>query len=208
MSYSRIGHLYLDFERAAWTRRTPFNLRLYPDPSLDHFRIMDPFPQVAPTRHMAFLTGSLILTPDAIFPLSIGVLQRLSVDQQCISRVKLMTASTKLSPLKVWGPLNTPMIRHIARIPASIVSFGFGWAKASMPPDMTGGAGDPPQLELRIKAGILFVAPFALSSSLSNKGHLLTQGGMTGHAEAPFLGATSIKVDDLAPGAWPHSHAV
>ena len=77
-----------------------------------------------------------------------------------------------------------------------------------MLPDMAGGAGDPPQLELRIKAGILFVAPFALSSSLSNKGHLLTQGGMTGHAEASFLGATSIKVDDLAPGARPHSHAV
>lgn len=119
-----------------------------------------------------------------------------------------MAASTKLSPLKVWGSLNTTMIRHIGRIVASIVSFGFGWAKALMLPDMAGGAGDPPKLELRIKAGILFVAPFALGSSLGNKGHLFTQGGMTGHAEAPFLRAILVKVDDLAPGAWPHSHTV
>ncbi len=77
-----------------------------------------------------------------------------------------------------------------------------------MQPDMTGGAGDSLQLEWRIEVGILYVILSELSSRLSNEGHLLTQGGMTGHAEAPFLGATSIKVDDLAPGARPHSHAV
>ncbi len=114
----------------------------------------------------------------------------------------------KTQPSQSMGSAEHPMIRHIARIPASIDSFGFGWAKALMLPDMAGGAGDPPQLELRIKAGILFVAPFALGSSLSNKGHLLTQGGMTGHAEAPILRAILVKVDDLAPGAWPHRDAV
>jgi hypothetical protein len=141
---------------------------------------MDPFPQVTPTRHVALLTGSPPLTPGAVLPFAIGILQWLSVDQQRILGVKLMTVSTKLGPLKVWGPLNTAMIFHVTWKSLTTGPFGYGWAKTLMLADMTGGAGNSPQLESRIEVGILFVIRTALSSRLSKRGYLLTQGGMTG----------------------------
>jgi hypothetical protein len=169
---------------------------------------MDPFPQMTPTRHVALLTGSSSLTPGAVLPFPIGILQWFSVDQQRILGVKLMTVSTKLSPLKVWGPFNTAMILHIDWKSLTTGPFGYRWTKALMLADMTGGAGDSPQLESRIEVGILFVIHFALSSCLSNKWHLLAQGGMTVHAEISLLLSTLGEVDDLPPGAWPHGHAV
>jgi hypothetical protein len=166
---------------------------------------MDPFPQMTPTRHVALLTGCPSLTPGAVLPFPIGILQRLSVDQQRILGVKLMTVSTKLSPLKKWGPLNTAMILHAAWKSLTTGPFGYRWTKALMPADMTSGAGDSPQLESRIEEGVFFVIHLALSSRLSNKWYLLAQGGMTGATKIRVLRA---EVDNLPPGPRPHGHAV
>jgi len=91
---------------------------------------------------MAFLTGCFSFAPDAVFPLSVGVLEGFPVNQQRILWVELVAAPTKLCPIKVRGPLYTAVIGHTARVLMGGLSLMLWGAKPLMLPDMTGRAND------------------------------------------------------------------
>ncbi len=91
---------------------------------------------------MAFLTGRSSFAPDAVFPLSVGVLEGFSVNQQRILWVELVAAPTKLCPLKVRGPLYTAVIGHTARVLMGGFSLMLWRAIPLMLPDMAGRAND------------------------------------------------------------------
>ncbi len=91
---------------------------------------------------MAFLTGCSSFAPDAVFPLSVGVLEGFPVNQQRILWVELVAAPTKLCTIKVRGPLHAAVIGHTARVLMSGFSLLFWRAKPLMLPDMAGGAND------------------------------------------------------------------
>ncbi len=157
---------------------------------------------------MASLTGCSSFAPDAVFPLSVGVLEGFSVNQQRILWVELVAAPTKLCAIKVRGPLYTAVIGHTARVLMGGLSLMCWRTKPSMLSDMAGRANDASQLELRIELRIFCITLSTVGSRTCKEGHLLTQGGVTGQTKNRLLGIGLRGVDNLPPGTRSHGLAV
>src|SRR5712692_1169814 len=114
-------------------------MRLYANSPFDPFWVMNTFPEMSSTGHMTILAGDSSLSPYAVFPFTIGILDRLAIGQGCIIRVKLVAVFAELSLLKIGSPLNTSVIGHACRVVRSGHSFSLGRTKAVMLPYVTCG---------------------------------------------------------------------
>ena len=76
---------------------------LGPHPALHHFRVVDPLPQMPPSRHVALLADGIVPAPVTRSPLAIRVLQRFPVDQGSLGHLELMAAAAERGTLEGLG---------------------------------------------------------------------------------------------------------